>query len=285
MDLNKLPKQYRLIYSLSKQLFIKKNFKCVALVSKTPYLTALIACHGAKIEIVPPFSTGTCVLLPEEDLNKGYFHAVIDETVYFDNEKFYYFRRHKKRENSNIAPVRIAKKTSFIESVGKVFPNQQEHEWLGKRNIDLKDLSNISNSLFPTIVGKKCKTNIAYWLNLPLGIKFSPKLSMANIIEVIGGTKYLKNFNIKNPYTLDMKSCNKQIWINTVPKDINEGNFLIILSPYVNNFEELTIEVNELYADKNLTYLGIDEVGEELKENGIGNKAIFTGTIMKEKDK
>jgi len=285
MDLNKLPKQYRLIYNLSEQLFIKKNFKCVALVSKTPYLTALIACHGAKIEIVPPFSTGTCILLPEEDLSKGYFHAVIDETVYFDNEKFYYFRRHKKRENSNVVPVRIAKKTSFIESVGKVFPNQKEHEWLGKRNIHLKNLSNLSNSLFPVIVGKKCKSNIDYWLNIPLGIDFSPDLSMANIINTGGEGKYLENFNIQNPYSINMKNFEEQIWINNVPKDINEGNFLIILSPYTSNFDDLTIEVNDLYAENNLTYLGIDEVGEELRKNGIGNKAIFTGTIMKEKNK
>ncbi len=57
------------------------------------------------------------------------------------------------------------------------------------------------------------------------------------------------------------------------------------MSPYTSNFDDLTIEVNDLYAENNLTYLGIDEVGEELRKNGIGNKAIFTGTIMKEKNK
>lgn len=281
MNLEKLPKQYQLFYTISRKLFLEKEFKCVAILSKNPYLTALIACHGAKVDISPPYLSGTCILLPEKDKSKGYFHAVIDETVVFEGGEFYYFRRRKPRANSICEPERHASKCSEIESEGKVFPYQVEKDWLGKRNIVEEDLKNLSNSLFPVIVGRDAKSKVNYWKNMPLGIDLYPNFSMQCALNSSIKNSNISALDIYTSQSFNGSNYPNQIWVNEVPENIDKGRFLIIISPFNSNFKDLIMQVDDLYSEKNLVYVDFDNVSEELKRLGF-NKTILTATIMKE---
>lgn len=282
MELESLPKQYQLFYTISRKLFIEEEFKCIAILSKNPYLTALIACHGAKIDICPPYMSGTCILLPEKDRSKGYFHAVIDETVFFENEKFYYFRRYKPRANSALKPERQAWKSSYIESEGRVFPYQLEKEWLGKRNIIEEDLVNLTNSYFPVIIGRDAKSKIDYWKKIQLDIEPFPTVSMENLLNISTKSNTLNVLNVYTPQGFNKKKYKKQIWVNEVPENIEEGQYLIIISPFNCNFEDLISQINQFYAENRMNYIGSNDICEDLEKLGIKNKVFITATMMKE---
>ena len=282
MDLNKFPKQYQLLYTLSKSLFVDRNFKCVALVSKTPYLTALTACHGAKIEIQPPYAPETCLLLPDGNDSKKYVHAVIDGTEYFDEEKYYWYTYRKVRSNSNSEPIRYAKPSIYIEKYGKIFPHETPPTWLGKKDITSDDVYNLTNSSYPALIGHDAKAKLNYWKKVPLGIPSDPQLSMEYLLNLSSQSSKFSEINTYSPKSFNFKGFETQIWINQVPESIEQGHFLIILSPTHNRYQDLISQVNNIYANNRLTSVEPHRIPSDLTKLGITNRALSVITLMQE---
>ena len=283
MDLMELPKQYQLIYTLSKNLFLDKKFKCVALVSKTAYLTVLAACHGAKVEILPPYEQGTCLLLPKQDKSNQYIHAVIDETDNsLGNESFYWYKYRRARSNSTCDPGREAKPCSYIEQFGKIFPYETPENWLGKHDITSDNVNNLNNSSYPALIGHDAKTKLDYWKSVPLGISSNPQLSMENLLNLSSQNSRFSIINTYSPKSFNFKKFESQIWINEVPESIEQGRFLIILSPTHRRYQDLISQVNNIYAINRLFPVEPHNIPSDLKKLGITNRALSVITLMQE---
>lgn len=282
MQFKKMPQQYQLVHAISKDLFLNANFKCVVIVSKTPYLMALIACHGAKLEVLPPYLPGTCILLPVEDRSKEYFHAVLEETEYFNGEKFYWYKFRNARRNSTCGPGRNAKPCTYIERNAKVFPNMVLEEWLGKRNIGSDDLILMDNSIFPAIIGHQSKGKVDYWKKIDLGLREYPLLTMSKVLNISFDNKHLNTLNTFSSKVFDSKFYKNQIWVNDVPRNKSEGRFLIVLSPSHSNFMDLVFQVNNFYSENKLIAVKQEEIPKGLKELGITNKSLLLASLMKE---
>ena len=144
MELEHLPLQYRLIQSVSEYLFNSSEASCAVLVSKTPYLSALVACSGARTVIMPPFSVGDCLLLPLEKPDI-YVHVVIDRYCEEINGQLICYLKYSKNnsnKNRKITTIELdkgvkGKPNKFVEEKGFLFPTQCEDNWLGKHAISL----------------------------------------------------------------------------------------------------------------------------------------------------
>ncbi|ENX33407.1 MULTISPECIES: hypothetical protein [Acinetobacter] len=282
MNLNNFPRQYQLLYALSKSLFVDNEFKCIAIISKTPYLTALAACHGAKIEIKPPYAPNTCLLLPCEKDNKKYVHAVIDNTEDFDGQKYYWYRYRKVRSNSISEPVRYAKPSIYLEKYGKIFPHKTPQNWLGKHDISSDDIRNLTNSFYPALIGHDAKAKLDYWKKVPLFIPSTLKLTMECLLNLSSQNGKFSDINAYSPKSFDFKRFESQIWINDVPENIEQGRFLIILSPTHNRYQDLISQVNDLYANNRLTSIEPQSIPSNLLKLGITNRALLVATLMRE---
>ncbi len=279
-----MPKQYQLLHALSKSLFLDAEFKCVVVISKTPYLTALIACHGAKKEILPPYDHGTCLLLPKSGCSNTYVHAVIDKIETIGDQNCYWYRDRKVRSNSVCDPGIAAKPCSEIEQHGKVFPHKTPEDWLGKHDISSDDLHRLANSAFPALIGHDSKAKVDYWKKVPLGIESNHQLTMENILDLSSQSSTFSNLNTYSPRSLDPKRYENQIWVNAVPDTIETGRFLIILSPTHSNsrFMDLIDQVNNTYANNRLSPVEHQNIPPHLTELGITNRALLVTTLMRE---
>ena len=283
MDLNKFPKQYQLLYALSKSLFIGREFKCVAIISKTPYLTALAACHGAKVKILPPYERGTCLLLPKQDEPNKYIHAVIEGTVNFSGDQdFYWYRYRKVRSNSKCDPGREAKPCSEIEQFGKVFPHKTPENWLGKRDITFDEVQHLTNSAYPVLIGHDAKAKLDYWKKIPLGIPNMPKLTMEYLLNLSASGGKFSDINTYSPRSFNSKKFESQIWVNDVPESIRLGRFMIIISPTHNRYQDLISQVNNIYANNRLTSVEPQSIPKNLIELGIKNRALSVVALMRD---
>jgi len=280
MDLKRFPKQYQLLYTLAKHLFIDGNFKCVALISKTPYLAALTACHGSRIEILPPYEPDTCLLLPYADNSNKYVHAVIQNTENIDGQECYWYIFRKQRSNSDFEPVKYAKPKSYIEKYGKFFPHQSSENWLGRQDILLEEVCNLNNSIYPILIGQDIKSKVNYWKKVPLGMLNMPKLSMESILDLSFFSSKLSEINTYSPKNIDCKKYQNQIWINDVPECIDNGRFLILISPTHNRYQDLIQQVNDLYANNRLIFINDNQIPSQLKMLGIKNRALSVIALM-----
>lgn len=280
MDLSKFPKQYQLLYTLSKSLFVDQEFKCVVIVSKTPYLTALIACHGAKIEIRPPYVPGMCLLLPCENDSNRYVHAVIESTEYFDDEKYYWYLCSKVRSNSSFEQIKYAKPSIYFEKNGKFFPHKTPENWLGKRDIAFDDLQHLTNSAYPALIGYDAKAKLDHWKKIPLGMPNMSNLTMEHLLNLSASGCKLSDVNIYSPRSFNSKKVESQIWVNDVPENIDHGRFLIILSPSHHRYQDLIDQVNNLYAENRLARITSQSIPSTLIKLGITNKSLLVGTLM-----
>lgn len=280
MDLKRFPKQYQLLYTLAKHLFIDGNFKCVALISKTPYLAALTACHGSRIEILPPYEPDTCLLLPYEENSNKYVHAVIQNTENIDGQEYYWYIFRKQRSNSDFKPVKYAKPKSYIEKYGKFFPHQSSQNWLGRQDILLEEVCNLNNSIYPILIGQDIKSKVNYWKKVPLGMSNMPKLSMESILDLSSFSSKLSEINTYSPKNIVCKKYHNQIWINDVPECIDNGRFLILISPAHNRYQDLIQQVNDLYANNRLIFINDNQIPSQLKMLGIKNRALSVIALM-----
>ncbi|MBH0035052.1 hypothetical protein I6F43_10240 [Pseudoalteromonas sp. NZS71_1] len=235
MELKQLPIPYQLTYGISNFLFKSSVLKCTVLISKTPYLSALIACHGAKVKVKPPYQPGTCMLFPlnNPDILK---HVVIDRFEEFNGQMFYYFKYAKKQVNRkkklNSIDSDIGKKgkpSSFVEKYGIHFPFKSEEEWLGKHDISNVELEQITNENFPAIIGQK--NLVEYWKNKALNLISNPDYTMGDILNIAKKESKFDKLSIFSTRSEKRKNHINQIWINSIPESISNGKFLIILSP------------------------------------------------------
>lgn len=282
MDLKQFPKQYQLLHTLAKHLFIKGDFKCAVLISKTPYLAALTACHGSRIEILPPYEPDTCLLLPYEENSNRYVHAVIQNTEDIKGQEYYWYIFRKQRSNSDFVPVKYAKPKSYIEKYGKIFPHQSPQNWLGRQDILLDEVYNLTNSIYPVLIGHDIKSKINYWKKVPLGMKNMPKLTMESILGLSFSSSKLAEIKTYSPKNIICKKYQNQIWINDVPECIDNGRFLILISPTHNRFQDLIYQVNDLYANNRLTFINENQIPSQLKMMGIKNRALSVIALMGE---
>lgn len=282
MDLKQFPKQYQLLYTLTKNLFVDGDFKCVALISKTPYLAALTACHGSKIEIQPPYESDTCLLLPYEENSNKYVHAVIQNTEDIKGQECYWYIFRKQRSNSDFEPVKHAKPKSYIEKYGKIFPHQTPQNWLGRQDIFLEEVYNLTNSIYPVLIGHDIKSKINYWKKVPLGISNMPQLTMESILGLSFLNSKLTEINAYSPKNINHRKYQNQIWINDVPECVDNGRFLILISPTHNRYQDLISQVNDLYANNRLTFINDNQMSSQLKMLGIKNRALSVISLMGE---
>lgn len=282
MDLKQFPKQYQLLYTLAKNLFVDGDFKCVALISKTPYLAALTACHGSKIEIQPPYESDTCLLLPYEENSNKYVHAVIQNTEDIKGQECYWYIFRKQRSNSDFEPVKHAKPKSYIEKYGKIFPHQTPQNWLGRQDIFLEEVYNLTNSIYPVLIGHDIKSKINYWKKVPLGISNMPQLTMESILGLSFLNSKLTEINAYSPKNINHRKYQNQIWINDVPECVDNGRFLILISPTHNRYQDLISQVNDLYANNRLTFINDNQMSSQLKMLGIKNRALSVISLMGE---
>lgn len=279
-ELMEMPKFYQLIYELSRRFFLLNEFKCVALIVKTPYLASLIACHGAKQILMPPYGKGTCILLPIEGSENEYSHVVIDKMTVFDNQNFYWYRDKKDSSKPNHASLGIkGKPCSYIENNAIVYPTKKEYEWLGKRNITLNNIADDINSSFPSITGEK--RILKNWISRPLGITLGGELTMKGLLNVSSEEKS-KGIYIYRRKNKELDKHKNQIWINSVPENIKKKFCLILLSPNHANFESNVSEVNDLYAENRLLSIKNSDISKKLVELGICNQNLLKATLMKE---
>lgn len=277
-----MPRQYQLLHTLSKSLFIDRDFKCVVIVSKTPYLTALIACHGAKVEIEAPYAPGTCLLLPSNDDTNKFVHAVLVDTEYIGDQKYYWYKYRKIRSNSVSEPVSYAKLCTYVEEHGRIFPHKTAQDWLGKHDIALDDLNFLTNSSYPAIIGHDAKAKIDYWKKVPLGMQAAPTLNMERVLNLFCQNNALSNLNICSPRSFNPKKSESQIWVNEVPDNIERGRFMIILSPIHKRFMELISQCNNIYAVNRLSPVNSHNIPSHLIELGITSRTLLVGTLMRE---
>lgn len=281
-----MPLQYQLIYNMAEYIFRKSDVKCAVLVSKTPYLSALIACHGAKANISPPYSLGSCLLLPLEDQNI-YSHVVIERYEEFNGQMFYFVKHRKNQINrkKKLTAIDIdcgleGKPSLYVENQAILFPAQHESEWLGKHDIPKSELEQIMNDSFPAIIGQK--NLVEYWKNKELALAEHSECTMASILNL---PKNNDKFNRLNIYSTKGDKKNRhdnQIWINAVPASLKKGKYLIILSPSHSMFEEKVLEVNELYSNAKLATLMASEIPQRLLDLGIYNRSLSIVSLLKQ---
>ncbi|MEH6463888.1 MAG: hypothetical protein V7771_08205 [Shewanella psychromarinicola] len=286
MELVKMPEPYQLIHGLSEFLFKSSEIKCVVLISKNPYLSALIACHGAKISNNPPYTPGSCMLLP---LNEPhiYKHVVIERLEEFNGQLLYFFKFRKKHScrNKKITTIENdiglgGKGRSFVEKQGILFPFKSEGEWLGKHDVDRSELETISSEVFPTIIGQKHL--VEYWKNKALNLKQNPDYTMADILNVSKDVTKFDRLNIFSKQNEKAVRNVNQIWVNSVPESMSSGKYLIILSPAHNFFEEKILEVNQIYSDLKLSTVKEHEIPQRLFDLGISNRSLSVVALLKE---
>lgn len=288
MELKHMPVQYKLIHSTSEYLFNNSEISCAVLVSKTPYLSALIACSGAKTIISPPFSVGDCLLLPL-DKPDFYVHVVIDHFEESNGQLFCFLKYSKNKTNRNnkLTSVKVDKglkgKTSkFVEEKGFSFPTQCEENWLGKHDISELELKGHLNNLFPAIIGQETKVN--YWKNMPLKITNNPTLTMAEILKISKENNKFDGFQVFSPRNNRSQKHSNQIWVNAVPDNVSNGKCFIIISPSYSLFEECILEVNQLYSDAKLTAIKQVDLPESLLNLEISNRSLATVALFKKGD-
>jgi hypothetical protein len=286
MELRRMPRQYQLIHDLSEYIFNKSEVKCGVFLSKTPYLSALIACHGAKKNIQYPYLPGTCLLLSLGDQNV-YKHIVIERFEEFKGQLFYYFKLRKKYSIQHKKITSIdndigleAKPMSYVEKEGILFPHKLEEEWLGKHDIPKSEIEQISNDSFPAIIGQK--NLVEYWKNKELHLYANPDYTMADILNIAKKDNKFDRLNILSTRSEKRKRHINQIWVNSVPSNLDSGKYLIILSPAHSLFEEKTSEINQIYSDGKLSQISNSELPHDLLELGISNRSLFIATLLKE---
>lgn len=286
IELKKLPIPYQLTYGISNFLFKSSVLKCAVLVSKTPYLSALIACHGAKVKVHPPYQPGICMLLPlnNPDILK---HVVIERFEEFNGQMFYYFKDAKKQVNRKKKLTSIdsdigkkGKPSSFVEKYGIHFPFKSEEEWLGKHDISKVELEQITNENFPAIIGQK--NLVEYWKNKALNLIANPDYTMADILNIAKKENKFDRLSIFSTRSEKIKNHINQIWINSIPESISNGRFLIILSPSHNLFEEKVFEINQMYSEAKLLKIDDSELPQDLLELGIKNRSTSIAALFKE---
>ena len=285
MKLKHMPVQYRLIHSTSEYLFNQSEISCAVLVSKTPYLSALIACSGAKKTILPSFSVGDCLLLPLNNPNV-YVHVVIDRFEESNGQLFCFLKysKNKTKKNNKLTSIKIdkglkGKPSAFVEENGFLFPTQCEESWLGKHDISKLELNGHLNNTFPAIIGQETKVN--YWKNMPLKIIDNPTLTMANILKISKDNNKFDGFYVFSSRNNRRQKHSNQIWVNAVPDNVSNGKYFIILSPSYGLFEERVLEVNQMYSDAKLTAIKQTDLPKSLLNLGISNRSLATVALFK----
>lgn len=287
VELEQFPIPYQLIHGLSKFLFKSSAIKCAVLVSKTPYLSALAACHGAKVNIHSPYLPGTCLLLSLGDPNV-YKHVVIERFEEFNGQMFYFFKFRKKYSirNKKITTVDNdigleAKPKLYVEKQGIPFPYKLEVEWLGKHDIPKAELEQMTNESFPAIIGQK--SLVEYWKNKELNLSSNSNYTMADILNIAKIDNKFDRLNIFSTRSEKRNRYINQIWVNSVPPSLGNGKYLIILSPAHSLFEEKVFEINQIYSDAKLSKLKNSELPRDLLEQGISNRSLSITALLKER--
>ena len=286
MELEHLPLQYRLIQSVSEYLFNSSEASCAVLVSKTPYLSALVACSGARTVIMPPFSVGDCLLLPLEKPDI-YVHVVIDRYCEEINGQLICYLKYSKNnsnKNRKITTIELdkgvkGKPNKFVEEKGFLFPTQCEDNWLGKHDVSETELKDHLNNMYPAIIGQESKVN--YWKNMQLKITYNPTLTMADFLKISKGDNKFDGFYVFSAKSKKRKKHVNQIWVNAVPDDVSTGKYLIILSPCYGLFEERALEINQMYSDAKLTAIKKNDLPQPLLNLGISNRSLATVALFK----
>jgi hypothetical protein len=246
----------------------------------------LIACQGAKVDVNPPFSLGICMLLPLRD-PEIYCHVVIERYEEFDGQMFYYFKHGKKHVKSKkkLTAIendigRAGKQGTFVEEHGLLFLEQREEEWLGKHDIPQSELDHYSNDIFPVIIGQK--NLVDHWINVELQLSRNPICTMGDILQLRSTGSKFTNLKVLSTRNERRERHVNQIWVNSVPKNMDKGKFFIILSPSHNLYEENVSELNQRYSDAKLAAIKQSDIPENLLDLGISNRSLSVVALLKE---
>lgn len=287
MVIKNYPIAFQQIYEYSKFFYDNNSFCLSIILSKTPYLSASIAVIAAKYEHKEIFKAGKCFLIPKLDGTSKWQHIVIEREEFISGQPFYYykFRKPQNRKLKKLQEIDdvglLAKPAKFFVEYGIVNHYANEAEWLGKHDIVLSSNHEPRNSSydFPYIVGNKLK--FISWFTKDLEIPSYEGDSLAETFTVnVNETPY-SDIQFLSSYKLNIKE-KPTIWIDKVPPSTFRGKALIFLSPYLSNFEDKMIQVDDLYQEQKLLAENVDTLPLELNNLLCGQKCYKISLFSKE---
>ncbi|MBY8317174.1 hypothetical protein KW543_15580 [Vibrio fluvialis] len=241
-----LGEQAELIRELTLRTFNTGEFGCVFVVCKNPELMSLLSCIYSKSSITKPYSPGTNLYIPVEG-KSTYRRVKVCRIESIMGVNGYYYEECKGTKSSVCTSWKPAQ---YFESHTLIAKDQQDSEWIYKRDIRENKLDIYSGKTFPTIVSTRNEFENTLNIEIEAGNKLIDELGFSSYSEFINGTNFISRiFNIP-------KEQRKLIWINSIPDSLLNRNQIVYISPFSYKFDELKYDIKDLalHSDGLKTY-------------------------------